>query len=221
MFKTKCCCLLKSFDHRKYLECRKKVYNFKKKHNFSSPSKLLGVRVETNIPKNSKAIIMLALCPGRLEGVNCITRVLKMTDKIFHITAGNVKFVVSQWPNPHPFKLFCTKRDYITGTQFWKYCTVGWKKLLEATECWSIKSIWFRAELNFCPKTLLAGRNVLLKKRCGNAVSTPNIKGRLIGLQEFPHWVFLFHFSATVLYTRKNCHLFIYAAPGATRRNWN
>ena len=108
-----------------------------------------------------------------------------MTDKIFHITAGNVKFVVSQWPNPHPFKLFCTKRDHITGTQFWKYCTVGWKKLLEATECWSIKSIWFRAELNFCPKTLLAGRNVLLKKRCGNAVSTPNIKEDWLAYKNF------------------------------------
>jgi len=27
-------------------------------------------------------------------------------------------------------------------------------------------------------------------------------KGRLIRLQEFPHWIFLFHFSATVLYRR-------------------
>jgi len=27
-------------------------------------------------------------------------------------------------------------------------------------------------------------------------------KGRLIRLQEFPHWVFLFHFSAAVLCTR-------------------
>jgi len=27
-------------------------------------------------------------------------------------------------------------------------------------------------------------------------------KGRLIRLQEFPHWIFLFHFNATVLYTR-------------------
>jgi len=26
--------------------------------------------------------------------------------------------------------------------------------------------------------------------------------GRLIRLQEFPHWFFSFHFSATVLYTR-------------------
>jgi len=28
-------------------------------------------------------------------------------------------------------------------------------------------------------------------------------KGRLICLQEFPHWIFLFHFSATLPYTRK------------------
>jgi len=27
-------------------------------------------------------------------------------------------------------------------------------------------------------------------------------KRRLIRLQEFPHWIFLFHFSATLLYTR-------------------
>jgi len=33
-------------------------------------------------------------------------------------------------------------------------------------------------------------------------------KGRLIRLQEFPHWVFLFHFSDTVLCTR---HLVIYS----------
>jgi len=26
-------------------------------------------------------------------------------------------------------------------------------------------------------------------------------KGRLIRLQEFPHWIFLFHFSATAIYT--------------------
>ena len=37
----------------------------KKKHNFPSPQKTLGSRVETNISKNSKAIIMLALCPVR------------------------------------------------------------------------------------------------------------------------------------------------------------
>jgi len=28
-------------------------------------------------------------------------------------------------------------------------------------------------------------------------------KGKLIRLQEFPHWIFLFHFGATVLYTRQ------------------
>jgi len=41
-------------------------------------------------------------------------------------------------------------------------------------------------------------------------------KGRLIRLQDFPDWVFPFHFSAMheIAY-----HLFISAAPGATRRN--
>jgi len=48
------------------LKVEKKVYYFENRHNFHSPTKkTLGVRVETNIPKNSKAIIMLALCPGR------------------------------------------------------------------------------------------------------------------------------------------------------------
>jgi len=27
-------------------------------------------------------------------------------------------------------------------------------------------------------------------------------KGKMIRLQEFPRWIFLFHFSASVLYTR-------------------
>jgi len=40
-----------------------------------------GVRVETNIPKNSKAIIMLALCPGRCllhhKGIEIIRQYLE------------------------------------------------------------------------------------------------------------------------------------------------
>jgi len=47
------------------LNVEKKVYYFESKHNFPSPKKTLGVCVETNIPNNSKTIIMLALCPGR------------------------------------------------------------------------------------------------------------------------------------------------------------
>jgi len=43
------------------LKVEKKVYYFENKHSFSSPPKMLGLREETNIPKNSKAIILLAL----------------------------------------------------------------------------------------------------------------------------------------------------------------
>ena len=58
------------------MKVEKKVYYFENKHNFHPPpEKTLGVRVEMNIPKNSKAIIMLAL---DLEGVYSIPRALKM-----------------------------------------------------------------------------------------------------------------------------------------------
>jgi len=48
------------------LKVEKKGILFLKQAQISlPPKKSLGVRVETNVPKNSKAIIMLALCPGR------------------------------------------------------------------------------------------------------------------------------------------------------------
>jgi len=56
------------------------------------PKKTLGVRVETNIRRNSKAIIMLALRPGRCflhhKGIENDQR------WFFHVTAGNIKFAV-------------------------------------------------------------------------------------------------------------------------------
>jgi len=42
------------------LKVEKMVYYFENKHNFPSPHKRLGVCVETNIPKNSKAIMQFA-----------------------------------------------------------------------------------------------------------------------------------------------------------------
>ena len=73
------------------------------------PKNTFGVRVKTNIPKNSKAIIMLALCPGR-----CLLhhKGIDNDQTIF----GNVKFAMSQRSNSHAFN-FSTKRDYIAVTQ--------------------------------------------------------------------------------------------------------
>jgi len=53
------------------------------------PKKTFGILVETNIPKNSKAIITLALRPGR-----CLLhhKGIENDQTIF----GNVKFAVSQ-----------------------------------------------------------------------------------------------------------------------------
>jgi len=71
-----------------------KVYYFENKHNFPSPEKTLGVRVETNIPNNSKAIIMLALFPGRCS---LYRKGIEIDQTIFfHVTAGNVMYVMSQ-----------------------------------------------------------------------------------------------------------------------------
>jgi len=77
------------------LKVKKKVYYFENTHNFPShPKKDFGVRGETNMPKNLKAIIMLALCPGR-----CLLhhKGIENDQTIFlHVTAGNVKFAVGQ-----------------------------------------------------------------------------------------------------------------------------
>ena len=71
------------------LKVEKKVYYFENRHNFHSPQKNACVRVETNIPKNLKAIILLALCPGR-----CLLhhKSIENDQTIF----GSVKFAVSQ-----------------------------------------------------------------------------------------------------------------------------
>jgi len=86
----------KAVDYRSRLTIEndlkvKKRYMISKTSTTFLPSqkKTFGVRVETNIPKNSKAKIMLALCPGRCllhyEGI-------ENDQTIF----GNVKFAVSQ-----------------------------------------------------------------------------------------------------------------------------
>jgi len=74
------------------LKVKKRYIISKTSTTFPAPKKTLGVRVETNIPKNSKAIIMLALCSGRClfhhKGIE--------NDHIifFHVTAVNMKFAV-------------------------------------------------------------------------------------------------------------------------------
>jgi len=65
------------------------------------------------------------------------------------------------------------------------------KKLLETAEYWSIK------------KHMISHWAELLSKNCcWEPRSHTKHKGRLIRLKEFPQWIFLFHFSAQVLYTR-------------------
>jgi len=53
---------------------------------------------------------MLALCPGRCllhhKGIENDQTIF------FHVTAGNMKFAVSQWPTSHPFNFLYETRLY-------------------------------------------------------------------------------------------------------------
>jgi len=72
------------------LKVEKRYIMSKTSTTFPLPQKYtVGVRVETNIPENSKTIIMLALCPGR-----CLLhhKGIENNQTIF----GNVKFAMSQ-----------------------------------------------------------------------------------------------------------------------------
>jgi len=55
---------------------------------FPSPKKTFRVRVEADIPKSLKTIIMLALCPGRYLLHH--TGIENDQTIFFHVTAGNV-----------------------------------------------------------------------------------------------------------------------------------
>jgi len=92
-------------------EGRKKDILFRKQaQRFLQKNAWASLCVETNIPKNSKAIIMLAFCPGR-----CLLhhKGIEIDQTIFaHVTAGNVKFAVSQWPNSHPFTFLYETQQY-------------------------------------------------------------------------------------------------------------
>jgi len=78
------------------LKVEKRYMISKTSTTFPSPKTTLEVRlrVETNIPKNSKAIIILALCPRR-----CFLHHKGIANDqtiFFRVKAGNVKFAMSQ-----------------------------------------------------------------------------------------------------------------------------
>jgi len=56
--------------------------------------------------------------------------------------------------------------------------------------------------LSFCQKIVAGRQGFIAKKEVWARRFRTKHKGRLIRLQEFQHWIFLFHFCATVLYTR-------------------
>ena len=72
-----------------YLKVEKRYIISKTSTTFPPRQKILRVRVETNIPKNSKTTTMLALCPGR-----CLLH--HKGNENDQTMFGNAKFAVSQ-----------------------------------------------------------------------------------------------------------------------------
>ena len=163
---------------------------------------MLGVRVETNIPKNSKAIIMLALCPGRClldhKGIENDRTIF------FHVTARDVKFAVSQRPNSHPFNSLYEKRLH-GGNEIFEILYSRLKKIIRDSRI-LVDTKDFLVSWTFVQKLLLAGRGALLKKEVWerrNAVPTPNIKEDWFAYKNF-HTGFSCFTLVKRCYTRDN-----------------
>jgi len=114
--------------------------------------------------------------------------------------SGKVKFAVSQRPNSHPFN-FLYETWLYRGNAILEILSSKLKKIIRDSRILADKKVSdFLLSWIFVQKLLLAGRDVLLKR--WERRSHSKHEGRLIRPQEFPHLIFLFHFSATVLYTR-------------------
>jgi len=163
---------------------------------------------------------MLALCPVRCLLHHKVIEIDQTT--FFHVTAGNTKFAVSQWPNFQPFKFLYETRLYGGNAilEMGLLCSRLKKIITDSRILVDEKAFDFVLSWAFVQKLLLAGRDVLLK--IGVETAFPHQTQRKtdsptrISTMDLP--VTLQCYGAIHEMT---CHIFIYAAPGATRSNWN
>ena len=105
----------------------------------------------------------------------------KWPDNIFPRHSRKREACSESMPKFSPIQFFVRNATYIAVMQFSKYCAVGWKKIIRDSRILvDKKASDFVLSWTFVQKMLLAGSGVglLLKKRRGNAVPTPNIKDR-------------------------------------------
>jgi len=152
-----------------------------------------GVRVETNIPK-------------KLESNNYAGT---LRWKVFIASQGHWKWSDNIWKR-EVCNESMTKFSYIQFFYETRLCCGNAiVKMLYSTSKKIIRHsrmlVHKKASdfvLSFCPKIFAGRQGCIAKKEVWARRFHTKHKGRLIRLQEFPHWIFLFHFCATVLYTR-------------------
>jgi len=82
------------------------------------------------------------------------------------------------------------------------------------------KSIWFRAELNFCPKIVAGRQGCIPKKEVWNAVPTPNIKENRFACKNFHTGSSCFTLVLRC-YTRDNLSFIHLCCSRCYTYNWN
>jgi len=96
------------------LNVERKIYYFENKHNFTSSKKCLGQ--PTRRDKHTKKLESSNYA-GILPWKVLHHKGIENDQTIFvHVTVGNVKFAVSQWPNSHPFNFLYEARLYRGNT---------------------------------------------------------------------------------------------------------
>jgi len=131
----------------------KKLCYFKNKHNFSSPPKNACVTQRDKHNKNSKAIITLALCPGR-----CLShhKGIENDQTIFFPRHSGKREVCNESMTKFSsIQFFARNATVSRWRNFWNIIQQVENKSLETAEYWSIKNIWFRAELKLLSKKKL------------------------------------------------------------------
>jgi len=108
-----------------------------------------------------------------------------MTRQYFPHHSGKVKFAVSQRPTSHPLNFLYETRVY-RGNAILEILYRRLKKIIRDSRILvDKKASDFLLSWIFVQKLLLAGRDVLLKERCGNGALTPNIKEDRFAYQNF------------------------------------
>ena len=182
------------------LKVEKKVYNFENRRNFPSPIKnASGARRDKHTKKLERNNYADTL-PWKVFIASQAH--WKWSDNIFHVTAGNVKFAVGQWPNFHPCNFLYETRLY-RGNAVSEIPYSRLKKINRDSWIMVDKKHLISCWVELCPKIAAGRQGCIAKKEVWNAVLKPNTKQGWFACKNFYTWSSCFTLVLRC-YTRDN-----------------